>query len=94
MLWIPNQNLEYISRIITMQKIRIIVRQPSAVVIFEKLPYIETYIYALGCLTKKTDDVYTYLLGCQMVVKSSTFGISKRSPRKIVSRSLFIMTLG
>ena len=55
---------------------------------------IETYKYDLGSLRKKFDDVYTYFLGCQMVEKSSAFGISKRSPRKIVSRSLFLMTSG
>ena len=36
MLWTPNQNLEYIIRIITRRKIRIIIKQPSVDVIFEQ----------------------------------------------------------
>ena len=99
MLWTLNQNLEYIIRIITRQKTSKIVRQPNAVVIFEQPKfrkvnlYLNVYIH-LGCLRKKIDDVYIHFLGCQMVEKSSTFGISKRSPRKIVSRNLFLRTLG
>ena len=36
--------------------------------------------------------IYTSL-GCQMVEKSSTCGIAKRSPRKIVSPSVFLITM-
>ena len=55
----------------------------------EKLPYIQTYIYAFGCLKKKIDEVNIYFFGCQMVEKPSTCGIAKWSPRKIVSPSVF-----
>ena len=64
--WTPNQNREYNIKIITKQKnpnnfqvtkcscnMRYLSNQTQ-----QKLPYIQTYIYDLGCLRKKTEGVY------------------------------------
>ena len=45
-LWTPNQNLEYIIRIITRRKIRIIIKQPSVDVIFEQPESIKVTLYS------------------------------------------------